>query len=140
MQRGRIIVTPAAGEIVAIAKAEFESSAQLRAEFLDLEIYTAWRKAAAAQQFRVFGAVNNGGLNADTKRRQARMSETSESLLEPRPPRPEPTAAHPSGPIDQVAKAEWEASPEIRAEFLDLKTYTAWRKADAAGLGKMYGL
>ena len=32
--------------------------------------------------------------------------------------------------LTAAAKAEFEGSAALRAEFIDLATYTAWRKAD----------
>lgn len=46
---------------------------------------------------------------------------------------PAPAAEDESAPIEDRAKATWEASPAVRAEFGSLAAYTAFRKADAGG-------
>lgn len=49
----------AGGDIVAAAKAEFESNAQLRQEFTDLAVYTAWRKAEAESRVKILGRTQH---------------------------------------------------------------------------------
>ena len=46
---------------------------------------------------------------------------------------PKAAAEDESLPLEDRAKAAWEASPAVRAEFGSLAAYTAFRKADATG-------
>lgn len=52
-----------------------------------------------------------------------------------------PTAAESisaDSPIDERAKAKWDASAEIRAEFGVFESFLAWAKADEKGLAKVF--
>ena len=57
--RGPGAAAAASGDIVAAAKAEFEGSAALREEFIDLATYTAWRKADAGGRVKVLGRTQH---------------------------------------------------------------------------------
>lgn len=39
-----------------------------------------------------------------------------------------------------AAREEWQHDPQLRAEFdHDIDVFIAWKKADAMGIGKVYG-
>jgi hypothetical protein len=50
-----IAAPPAAGDLVAAAKAEYANSAALRAEFINLDTYVAFCKAMASGRVKSFG-------------------------------------------------------------------------------------
>lgn len=50
----------------------------------------------------------------------------------------QPSAPAPDALAAQCAQ-EWQTSAEIRNEFLDLGSYTAFRRAESAGRVKIFG-
>ena len=41
--------------------------------------------------------------------------------------------------LDQRSRAEWDADPDLRAEFRSLSAYQAYRRAEAAGKAHIVG-
>lgn len=113
-------IAASGSDLVAVAKAEFQCDAALRAEFIDLETYTAWRKATAEGRVRILGGARQAALRATEIRDRA-------------------SAAAASGELIALAKTEFEGDAALRREFVDLETYTAWRRATAAGRVRVLG-
>ena len=107
------------------AKAEFEASAALRAEFIDLATYAAWRKATAE------GKVKMLGQRAGTGEPAPAAKVYGIDYV--------PRGFAGDDLVEAAAKAEFEASAALRAEFIDLVTYAAWRKAKSEGRVKVFG-
>jgi len=103
-------------DLIAIARTEFEGSAALRAEFIDLATYAAFRKADAAGRVKMFGRANNEPL-----------------------PSASVATRHEGRDLIALAKAEFNGSAALRAEFINLEVYTAYRKAQAAGRVRVLG-
>jgi len=103
-------------DLIALARAEFEGSAALRAEFIDLPTYTAWRKATTEGRVKVLGSANN-------ERPQTAIVATR----------------HEGRDLIALARAEFDGSAALRAEFINLEVYTAYRKAQAAGHVRVFG-
>lgn len=77
-----------------------------------------------------------------------RLSAMANDAPNPAPHAPAPAAgaqaaaaaaADASKPIEERCKAKWEADAAIRAEFLDLASYTAFERANAEGKVKILG-
>lgn len=63
-----------------------------------------------------------------------RRDEESVAALRPATAPAAPPAVDPNLPIDEKAKAEWDADPKVRAEFAQkFGSYLAYRKAEDAG-------
>jgi signal peptide peptidase SppA len=94
------------------ARREWETDSILRAEFGNrFETYLAYRQAEANGQVRIHGMPAQQRLHGDGVE-----------------------------PIENIARREWDASPDLRGEFANnFSTYLAYRQAEANGQVRVLG-
>lgn len=104
-------------------RASYLASAALQAEFAPaggFDAYAAWSRTTAANAAEIAGAVppsqaHDGALRAGFD------------------------SAFAGQPIERRCAAEWERLPQLRAEFGNLDTYVAFRRAEVAGRVAYHG-
>lgn len=80
-------------------------------------------------------------LNAEKEKRKTRMQVLEDSALKPVPPSNSDaqqfSGIDPNASVEDRAKAEWDKTPALRAEFGSVQSYTAYLKAMEAGTAKI---
>ena len=103
--------------IEADAKAKWSRDADLRKEFLgDFNLYFAYRKASA----RGATPVPKKGTSAHAAPRGGNVSASQDQ-------------------IERDARAHWDGDPNIRAEFLSLDSFVAFKRAEGRGVIRIVG-
>jgi hypothetical protein len=97
-------------------KGEFAASPELQEEFGSADAYAGYQQGVAAGHIRIHGASTVSAVRGEGEAAPVNMA-----LL------------------PDVARKEWEQSPDLQAEFRDVDTYVAWRRAEALGRVRIHG-
>jgi hypothetical protein len=108
--------------------AQWRADPKIREEFLTLESFTAYTRAAAAGSVkvaanRVVRADPDSGATGTTKAVLAALGATRQA--------PDPTH------LEESCAAQWHSDQQIREEFLTLESFAAYTRAAAAGSFKI---
>ena len=82
-------------------------------------------------------------LSAEKEKRKTRMQALEDNSIKPVPPSNTDAEQFKSNvedknlPVEERAKAEWDKSPDVRAEFLSFGSFLAYKKASEAGRVKI---
>ncbi|ODT74786.1 MAG: hypothetical protein ABS69_11610 [Nitrosomonadales bacterium SCN 54-20] len=107
--------------------AQWRNDPQIREEFVTLESFTAYTRAAAAGSVRV---AANRVVRADPP------DATGTAKAVPAAPDATRQAPDPT-PLEESCTAQWHRDPQIREEFLTLEDFTAYTRAAAGGRFKL---
>ena len=104
--------------------AQWRNDPKIREEFLTLESFTAYTRAAAAGSVRV---AANRIVRADP---DSGAAGTAKAVLDALGAKKQaPDLAH----LEESCAAQWDRDPQIREEFVTLEGFTAYTKAAAEG-------
>jgi signal peptide peptidase SppA len=107
-------------------EAQWQRDPNLRAEFGSLEVFEAYTKANQAGRIRVLGSKDDAVRTVVT----GAGSPASPGVTR----RAAPGSA--ASTVEAQCAAQWSGDPEIRAEFGTLEVFTAYTRAERAGIAK----